>query len=305
MNKFTVTYRAPSGRLEQIEIEAADRTAAFAVCKENEITVVRLSEGSQQQKKKITFHIPTWLYIVSLLIIIITIGLFLLSILGKSNSPQTKIKKSDPTPKHIDNPPPTQITNKVVLKTKRTSDPTPADAKGVRIAQARPRSQIRGPADRYEQAKKAGLKPKFKHEVESFLAMYAIPGQPVPPPPIDKSMKESFVNSLLEPIKILDSDTDEDIALKEMVQGMKEEMREYIKDGGSVEGYFKQLDERQEAEAAMWSDAHKLVLDEMKEDEASAYELWKAYNKKLGESGIKPLLLHPRLRKFLPPEEQF
>ena len=113
------------------------------------------------------------------------------------------------------------------------------------------------------------------------------------------------MKALDEPIEVdMNADTEEDIQLKNIVQGMKEELREYLKSGGTVEQYLAELQKRQDREADYYSEAFQMVNKSSKEeDPAMAYELWKRTNRHLEEKGIRTMPLPRRLRKFAEAQE--
>lgn len=168
-----------------------------------------------------------------------------------------------------------------------------------RTAEAKPRKQIYGARERMEEKMRAGAKPLFNHPCESFLAMYAIPGKPVPPVPVTKMLEQDFVNSVADKIEILETDTDEEVQLKEMVAGMKDEVKQWLKDGGTLKGFFAELDKRQQSEVNYRNEAQRLVIESMQNgDGEEAYALWKKYNSHLREKGIMELTIHPKLFQY-------
>ena len=174
-----------------------------------------------------------------------------------------------------------------------------SETNGVRYAEAKARKQIHGSRERHEESIARGEKPRFSHTSENFLAQYAIPGIPVPPTPVTKMMEQDFVAALLDKIEILDTDTEEDIQYKEIVAGMKEEAREWIKAGGTLQGYFDELNKRQQTEANYRSEAQGMVMKTLREGNAEeAYTLWKGFNKHLKEKGIAELNIHPKLFQY-------
>lgn len=78
-----------------------------------------------------------------------------------------------------------------------------------------------------------------------------------------------------------------------MVEGMKEELREYIAAGGTIVEYGKALVARQEQEIAYYTRA-KNEIDQVKKAGGSEEELiavWEDRNSKLRKMGIKLVAL--------------
>ena len=220
--------------------------------------------------------------------------------MGKGEKPVEKVEKElgrikevtpAPAPKAaVETPAKKEVATKAVAK---------PETNGVRYAEAKARKQIHGSRERYEESIARGEKPRFSHTSENFLAMYAIPGIPVPPTPVTKMMEQDFVTALLDKIEILDTDTEEDIQYKEIVAGMKEEARDWIKAGGTLQGYFDELNKRQQKEANYRSEAQGMVMKTLREgNEEEAYALWKEFNTHLKKKGIAELHIHPKLFQY-------
>lgn len=119
----------------------------------------------------------------------------------------------------------------------------------------------------------------FANEGDRFLAVYAVPGRAVadllPPKDAALAMKGS--------ISIEEEDGEVVRKMKRIVNGMKREMREYVRDGGSPEGYFRRLAIRQKAEAQVLAGAERALKNES--DPAK----WAERNRQLRAMGL-PML---------------
>ena len=119
----------------------------------------------------------------------------------------------------------------------------------------------------------------FENEGDRFLAAYAVPGREVaellPPKDAALVMKGS--------IPIEEEDGEVVRKIKRIVNGMKREMREYVRDGGTPEGYFRRLAIRQKAEAQVLSSAERALRNER--DPAK----WSERNRQLRAMGL-PML---------------
>ena len=148
------------------------------------------------------------------------------------------------------------------------------------------RRQIIGDAVLIETGIKNGWDEAFEHEGERFLASFAIPGVPA-------GVKTTNVKELEAAVKrtvaISPDDPMEVKQIKSMVEGMKEELREYIAEGGTIKQYGERLVERQEQELSYYRRI-KEELDTAAKSGISEDELetrWKASNAELRNMGIK------------------
>lgn len=148
------------------------------------------------------------------------------------------------------------------------------------------RRQIIGDAVLIETGIKSGWDEAFEHEGERFLASFAIPGVPA-------GVKTTNVKELEAAIKrtvaISPNDSMEVKQIKSMVEGMKDELREYIAEGGTIQQYGERLVERQELELSYYRRI-KEELDTAAKSGISEDELegrWKTSNAELRNMGIR------------------
>ena len=125
------------------------------------------------------------------------------------------------------------------------------------------RRQIIGDAGIIEAGIKNGWSDVFAEEGERFLASFAIPGVPAGV----KAAKQ----------------------IKSMVEGMKDELRGYMAQGGTIGQYGERLVERQEQELSYYrrikEEIDKAAKSGISEDELEAK--WKAGNAELRNMGIR------------------
>lgn len=218
---------------------------------------------------------------------------------GGEDAPKAKVEKERGRIKEV-TPAAAPKHQEVVKEEKREhAVATKGDKKGKEAIPSE-RRQLSGAALRIAEAEKMGIKPKFEHESECFLAMYAEPGKPVPPPPISKQLIEDMKQALIEPIRVEEGDSEEIAALKGVVQGMKKELIAFIKDGGDIEGYFKELDKRQQHEYDMYAEANDSLMKMVNDPNASldeSYEYFKKVNETLDQRGIRKLHIPLKLVK--------
>ncbi len=125
----------------------------------------------------------------------------------------------------------------------------------------------------------------FEREGDRFLASFAIPG--VKAGQRNTSLKE-FEAALNTKCEITQDDSPEARQIKAMVEGMKDEARQYIAAGGTIIEYGKRLTERQDSEIAIYerikSEIEK-AKETLPEDEFMDY--WEKRNEELRNLGIK------------------
>lgn len=119
----------------------------------------------------------------------------------------------------------------------------------------------------------------FENEGDRFLAAYAVPGREVAEllPPKDAALV------MKSAVSVGEGDGEVVRKIKRIVNGMKREMREYVRDGGTPEGYFRRLAIRQKAEAQVLSSAERALRNER--DPAK----WSERNRQLQAMGL-PML---------------
>lgn len=148
------------------------------------------------------------------------------------------------------------------------------------------RRQIIGDAAVIEVGIKNGWSDVFKEEGERFLASFAIPGVPAG---VKATNVEELEKAIARRIPIADGDSMEAKQIKSMVEGMKDELRGYMAEGGTIEQYGERLVERQEQELSYYRRIKEEIDTAAKsgksEDELEAK--WKAGNAELRNMGIR------------------
>ena len=321
---YAVTYRGKDGALREDALDAASRSECLAVCKAHGIVPVAIREGPASSRSrsgnivggqgnqhlvstgKRRVPIPGVLGVLSVVVFLSIGAWWLLGSHGEKATPtasQPIHQKTSGTPK--DNPPKSISEGAkgeaFVVPELSTAGNAQAKKAGMeRPAKAEARAQLRGTEARIERAKAHGDRRIFVHDSECYLSNFAIPGEQVPPTPFEQDMVDDLMKALDEPINIdMAEDTETDIQMKNIVQGMKDEIKEYLKNGGKIEDYLSELQKRQDREASYYSEAFALVNKSAKEDDpAMAYELWKKTNEHLQSQGIRTMPLPRRLRKY-------
>ena len=152
------------------------------------------------------------------------------------------------------------------------------------------RRQVIGDAAVIQKGVKDGWSDVFPGEGERFLAGFAVPGVPVS---VRNTTEGEIMDALGRKVPVGKDDSLEARQIKSMVEGMKQELREFLADGGSVVGYGQRLVQRQEQEIAYYTRA-KAELERLIESGASEQKvlaLWEKSNDRLRRMGIRLLSL--------------
>lgn len=126
----------------------------------------------------------------------------------------------------------------------------------------------------------------FPEEGERFLASFAIPGVPAG----QRSTKVEEVEAALgRRVEANVNDTIEARQIKAMVEGMKQELREYLADDGTIVEYGRDLVRRQEEELGYYNRAKAEIENAKKSgmNQAQLVELWEERNAALRRMGVK------------------
>ena len=137
---------------------------------------------------------------------------------------------------------------------------------------------------------RSGWADAFDLEGERFLASFAIPGARAG----KRNVPESEIRAALENRR--EARPDDSLEVRQvvaMVEGMKNELRRFLRDGGSLAEYGTELVARQDAEISYRQRAQHHVEELIKamrpENEVS--ETLSGYNRQLRRMGIRPLTI--------------
>lgn len=153
------------------------------------------------------------------------------------------------------------------------------------------RRQIIGDLAVVEKGVRTGWDFVFSDKADQYLASFAIPatGSALVGASISD---EEILKSLDRKVAIEDKDSIEVRQIKEMVEGMKTELRSYLADGGNVKTYRSRLVERQQTELAIYrrvKDEIDKVRSTLKDSEFETF--LEKRNEELRKAGIRPVLL--------------
>ena len=122
--------------------------------------------------------------------------------------------------------------------------------------------------------------------LDRHLAAYAQPGWKLEPPaPTEEDLK-AFERELGEPLAREADERDEVRQLRNILAKMREEMKSYIAEGGTVADYVEFLSERQDRECELREKAMETLA---RAPESMRRRAWLNLNIRLGDMGIAPL----------------
>ena len=148
------------------------------------------------------------------------------------------------------------------------------------------RRQVIGDTAIIEKGIRTGWSDVFPEEGERFLASFAIPGVPAGQ---RNTSEDEIKASLSRRIKATRADCIEAQQIKAMVEGMKQELREYLAAGGRIVDYGSRLVRRQEEDLGYYNRA-KTEIENAKNfglSEVQLVELWEKHNAALRRMGVK------------------
>ena len=158
------------------------------------------------------------------------------------------------------------------------------------------RSQIYGDPVIIQQCESLQWSNVFEDEGERFLARFSQPGHPVRmrgnawKSPVTQALKNrpGF-------IEITKSDSPEIAKIKRMVNGMKSELSQYLRDGGTVEQYIDEVLERQSIEEKIVvnfkAEFDRLEKEATRENYDETVKKWNAKNLLLRQMGLRTVLI--------------
>ena len=158
------------------------------------------------------------------------------------------------------------------------------------------RQQILGDQGLIDVSVRTGWARCFPSEGDRLLAACAQPGWMV-----DRARlagPDALLKALETEVAASPDDPREFRQVKAIVSQMKVELRKYLADGGTAQGYLDRLHERQIAEVGCYeSAARKFAAAEANYLDDALYTLWLKLNADLATMGIKPLPMPERLAK--------
>lgn len=202
----------------------------------------------------------------------------------------------------------------------RPSRPTPRPDKEGTAARTAKRTGTRAATNRYERISdttyrmikpngetmtvvrppRSGKKPMFATKFENHLRNYSVPGRPPTPMPYD--FDDAEVRAILkQPINVdMNNDTDEEIAEKQSVMMLKEEIQGLMDAGKTANESIREIEARQAKEAVAVQESKRLIAESIRSgDIEGAKQLYDRINEHLAKKGIPPVVLSRNQRVTL------
>ncbi|MBP5790879.1 MAG: hypothetical protein J6W80_01290 [Kiritimatiellae bacterium] len=146
--------------------------------------------------------------------------------------------------------------------------------------------------------------PVFESGLNNFMTNFLVPGEDIPETPIEFT-NEEIMQAIMEKIEINDDDDDTVRFKKESIALLREQLVDYIKDGKTAKDFIRDLQYRQQSEAAYVSEARDMIFDSLANDSPEhAKELYDALNRHMNEKGLPKVRLPRRILKQMGWEEQ-
>lgn len=255
--KFLYEYRTRDNVLKSGAINAPDREAAFAALKIQGIRPARMSDAPGVFNKLFGKG-KRWMVIVILAISLLATLAVYLSALSK------------------------------------VTDLSARDSQ-LSVLDSTVRRQVIGDAAVIDEGIRTGWSSVFSKEGDRFLASFAIPGVPAG----QRNTTEDEIRKVVDvDTDVAFSATDEVVSLEArqiiaMVKGMKEELREFLSDGGTIAEYGRELVLRQEREIGYYMRAKRELESAVKTQmpEGELAKLLRERNASLRKMGIKLVVL--------------
>lgn len=128
--------------------------------------------------------------------------------------------------------------------------------------------------------------------LDRFLAAYAQPGSNALAPLMTADEIASFPDDLEKGMEYVDGEPMEVRQLKNIIAGLRMEMRQHLSAGESVGQYMEFLENRQQSEREFRDHAAESL---QRVPESHIYDAWLGVNARLRERGIAPLPMPPQL----------
>lgn len=148
------------------------------------------------------------------------------------------------------------------------------------------RQQLKGNRSLISTGLENGWREVFTTNLDRYLAAYAQPGWIALPPELSDDEVAALAEELKTPLAYDDSDAPEIRLLKNIVVKMREEMKTYLANGGTVADYLRFLEDRQDEER----DFRNRAIDRIARAPESMREAYRLnVNARLREMGLAEL----------------
>lgn len=225
--RFCYQYRTSDNVLHDGEITAGDREAAFAELRERGIRPSRMQEAPGLSNKLVGMCRKWGVIVFSVFAVAMSLALLFFM----HNEVELAKEKTD-----------------LILQALEENGTYEC------------RGQIYGDPVIIEAAFSSGWKSFFPNEADRFWTMFAVPGRPSGFA-LARGVPNGLVESLARNVVVSADDVPEVAKMKRIVNGIKREARAYLSDGGSIEGYVRRLERRQQEESMIYARVYREALE--------------------------------------------
>lgn len=149
-----------------------------------------------------------------------------------------------------------------------------------------PRMQLTGDMQAIARGAAENWAEALELPLDRYLAAFAQPGWRLEPPNATQDDIARFAQDLESPLARTKDDSDEVRQLKNILLKMRQDMREYLSSGGTIEDYLGFLSERQEQECELRDKARETLE---RAPEYMRQRAWLNLNTRLRDRGLAPL----------------
>ncbi len=297
---FSYRYRDKSGSVKTGTVEAASRKDAFAVLKAKNISPLNLTEGAASPAKEQKPLNPVLRGLAAGIIVVVLAAVvaWQAGLFSQKPSPAPKkdvVKKGTPEkavkkPKAPKQTPVKAETPKPEEKKINFRDMTPEQRLDMQIKRAAETPLPAEPAT--NRAFRTGAE-----QLLSWVFQTTLGDMPPPLPQVslyDEVHLEEILNS---PNPVREGDSERTKEAKKIVEIAKKELKDYIAKGGDITGFLDYYRGILVQAAEEYSQARKDVMRVIREEPEIAEQFIEETNKVLGEKGIKPVVIPPRMRE--------
>ncbi len=316
---YTYEYRDKSGKISTGSLEAASRKECFEKLQGQNINPITVTEKKALEIKADKFPASKTVLFSLLLLSLAAVGFFVFS-KGEAKPERNEKKTLRPAPAQVKPDLPKEektAVGKEAFPRKTATVKKPQSPKDVRIPNSNIYTNSRGEevrvakdgtrtamltawARKREEAKKNPPKRIFKHTSEAYMALFLNPAQPIPPPP--ENYSKEHVEAMLNTEIAIDpaTDTEEDIRMKEGVIELKNELRQWLKEGKSFGSFLDVLQKKQNEEASKMFEARRMITEEMEKGNfEEAKKMYDEINRHFADEHMPPVRVAPKYRKLL------
>lgn len=301
---FNVKYRANNGSVAFETVEAADRSDCLAKCKKRGIAPISVIEGCASRgtmSKGSTVSPPlapsrtkiTKLVLVLIGIIVAGVGIWMWMSGVETSEPLKKTKAK--TIKKIEEKPATVKLPAVMNATVKTSaaPPSPVTGKVIKVGFTR---QMRTLPDG---TKEPLSKPKFTNAIERAFSTLCNPGgMAIPFSVIMRRFSEDEILRIINQPMVYDPmDSDELIERKFAVQQFKDQIREYLKAGNTLQQAIAEVDAASRSENIYRNMSQVGFIEALRTGDGETVRRYvQEQNVELGKRGMRQLTIPLRYR---------